>query len=152
MEFCLKSGFIFINYSIYIYEVIMSLFTLVLIWNVCENLQSVTFYGLYLRISKVTHLMGFIWESPKPHVTWESLKWHVSQALQKNPQSDKTHKLYSWIATTTHIMVSSITKVFPKEKRHIPLALPNNHSFILCGEMWSNHERTMGVGITGALA
>ena len=152
MEFCLKWGFIFNNYSIYIYEVIMSLFTLVLIWNVCENLQSVTFYGLYLRISKVTHSMSFIWKSPKPHVTWESLKRHVSQPLQKYLQSDNTHKLDSLITKTIHTIVSIIPKVFPKEKRHIPLALPDNHSLLLCGEMWSSHESTMGVGITGALA
>jgi len=78
------------------------------------SLQRVTFNRLYLRISKATHPMGFIWESPKAHVTWESLKWHVSQALHKNPQSDKTHKLYSRITTTTHTMVSNAEGMYSK--------------------------------------
>ena len=81
--------------------------------------------------------------------------------------SDMSHKLYTRIpkvirpTNSTHesqqqhtqwflMRKERIPKVFPNEKRHIPLALPNNHSLLLCGEMCPNHEWTMGVGITGA--
>ena len=108
-----KSIFIFINYPIYIwsnYEGIYSCIDMECVWS----LQRVTFYRLYLRIFKATHPMGFIWESPKAYVTWESLKWHVSQALHKNPESDKTHKLYSRITTATHTMVSNEEGTYSK--------------------------------------